>query len=142
MAMMQIGKYSFGVGDRFGQQAKAQLQAMIRAKGKGLDITPVWNKSHREHTIIGTGPGNVRTEADEAVKALGFSGAYLVDADHINLSNVDLFIESSDFFTLDVADYIGEPAPEADVEAFVKKYSTYVGSLDIPDIDEPIESPK
>ena len=139
MAMMQIGKYSFGVGDRFGHQGKAQLQAMIKARGKGLDITPVWNKSHREHTIIGTQPGNVRTEADEAVKALGFSGAYLVDADHINLSNVDLFIESSDFFTLDVADYIGEPAPEADVEAFVKKYSTYVGSLEIPDIDEPIE---
>ena len=33
--MMQIGKYSFGVGDRFGHQGKAQLQAMVKAKEKG-----------------------------------------------------------------------------------------------------------
>jgi hypothetical protein len=50
----------------------------------------------------------LRAEADSAVKALGWTGSYRVDADHITLATVDGFIESSDFFTLDVADYIGK----------------------------------
>ena len=49
-----------------------------------------------------------RLEADAAVNALGYEGQYFVDADHINLTNVDRFIEPSDFFTIDVADYIGK----------------------------------
>ena len=35
---------------------------------------------------------------------------YFVDADHINFDTVDRFIESSDFFTIDVASYIGKKA--------------------------------
>ena len=70
--MKKIGKYSFGVGDRFGHQGKAQLKAFIAAKEQlGLDFTPVWNKSNREHTTIGTEPASVRIEADEAVKEIG-----------------------------------------------------------------------
>jgi len=134
---MILGKYSFGVGDRFGHQGKAQLQAVIRAKEElGVEIVPVWNKSHREHSIIKTSPGDVRQEADAAVKALEWGGSHCVDADHIGLGNVDLFIDSSDFFTLDVADFIGQAADEADVSAFVEKYSKYVGSLSVPGIDE------
>jgi len=45
--------------------------------------SPVWNKSNREHTIIGSQPDDVRAEADAAVAALGWSGAYYVDADHV-----------------------------------------------------------
>jgi hypothetical protein len=138
--MMQIGKYSFGIGDRFALQGKAQLQAILKAAQQGVEITPVWNKSHREHTIIGTKPADVRTEADTAVKELGFKGDYFVDADHINLSNVDLFLNSCDFFTLDVADYIGRVAEQEDIEAFVKKFDRYIGRLDIPGIDEPVET--
>jgi len=114
---MILGKYSFGIGDRFGHQGNAQLSAMIKAKERGLDITPVWNKSHREHTIIGTAPADVRKEANEAVTALNWEQPYFVDADHIGLSNVDLFVESSDFFTLDVADFMGQPADVADVDS-------------------------
>jgi len=128
---MILEKYSFGIGDRFGHQGKAQLQAMVDAEKQGINITPVWNKSHREHTTIGTVPGDVRTEADQAVEALEWNGAYHVDADHISLSNVDLFIDSSDFFTLDVADFIGQPADEKEVASFVNKYKKYVGSLKI-----------
>jgi hypothetical protein len=109
---MDLEKYSFGIGDRFGHQGRAQLQAITTAKKAGVDITPVWNKSHREHAIIGTAPPDVRVEADAAVKALGWGGSYRVDADHIGLKNVDLFIDSSDFFTLDVADFIGQAAEE------------------------------
>jgi hypothetical protein len=135
---MNLEKYSFGIGDRFGHQGKAQLQAIIKAKQAGIDITPVWNKSHREHTIIGTAPGDVRTEADAAVKALGWDGSYCVDADHIGLKNVDLFIDSSDFFTLDVADFIGQAADEGATTAFVEKHKNLVGSVQIPGIEGPL----
>jgi hypothetical protein len=133
---MMLGKYSFGIGDRFCRQGKPQLAALIKAKEQGLDITPVWNKSHREHTIIGTTHADTRKEADDAVAALGWEGPYLVDADHIGLNNVDEFIEFSDFFTLDVADYIGKKGDEADVKSFVQKYKKYIGTLEIDGIDE------
>jgi len=139
---MILEKYSFGLGDRFGRQGKAQLQAMINAKEQAVQITPVWNKSHREHTLIGTEPAGVRAEADAAVKALGWEGSHYVDADHIGLANVDLFIDSSDFFTLDVADFMGKNAAEDEISAFVNKHSKYIGSLAIPGIDETIEITK
>ncbi|HLB74703.1 MAG TPA: tagaturonate epimerase family protein [Sedimentisphaerales bacterium] len=136
---MILGKYSFGLGDRFGHQGKAQLEAVMRARREGIEITPVWNKSNREHTIIGTGPADVRREADDAVAACRWERAYFVDADHIGLGNVDAFIESSDFFTLDVADFIGKGSAEADVEAFVQKYAKYVGSFAVAGIEETFE---
>lgn len=133
---MKLEKYTFGVGDRFSHQGKAQLTAMIKAKAAGVEVVPVWNKSHREHSIIGTGPADVRAEADAAVKELEWSDPYYVDADHINLGNVDEFIEHSDFFTLDVADYTGQKADQGGIDEFVKKYSKYAGSLKIEGIDE------
>jgi hypothetical protein len=136
---MMLEKYSFGIGDRFCRQGKAQLAAIIKAKQHGLNITPVWNKSHREHTIIGTTPQDTRREADEAVSACGWKDPYFVDADHIGLNNVDAFIESSNFFTLDVADFIGQSADESDMRAFIKKHKKYIGSLAIPGIRESFE---
>jgi len=136
---MILGKYSFGIGDRFGHQGKAQLSAVMKAKEHGLDITPVWNKSHREHTIIGTSPADVRKEAREAVAALNWGGSYFVDADHIGLGNVDLFLESSDFFTLDVADFMGQAADKTDVDSFVRKHNKYIGSLEIDGIDAALD---
>ena len=38
---MQLEKYSFGIGDRFGHQGKAQLNALILTKQVGIDIVPV-----------------------------------------------------------------------------------------------------
>ena len=107
--MKTISKYSFGIGDRFAHEGVNQLKALIQAeKDFGVHFTPVWNKSNREHTIIGTEPMSTRKEADEAVKALGYADQYFCDADHINLGNVDKFIDACDFFTIDVADYIGK----------------------------------
>ena len=134
--MKRLNKYSFGVGDRFGHQGEAQLKAFIKAKEAGLDISPVWNKSNREHEIIGTEPSDVRKEADNAVKALGWSDNYFVDADHINMDSVERFIEPSDFFTIDVASYIGKPAPADDIDAFVAGCKQYTGEVSIPGIDE------
>ena len=136
---MNLGKYSFGIGDRFGHQGKAQLAALVKAAEQGLEITPVWNKSHREHSIIGTEPADVRREADEAVVACRWKGPYLVDADHIGLANVDAFLEASDFFTLDVADFIGRPADAGAVDGFVEKHRDLRGSLRIDGIEDAFE---
>ena len=140
---MQIGKYSFGVGDRFAHQGEAQLKALMKASEElGLVIVPVWNKSNREHTIVHSAPVDTRREADAAVKAMAYRGQYFVDADHINLANVDKFIDASDFFTLDVADYIGKKAAQADIDAFVSANLKYTGQLQIPGIAKPFDVPK
>ena len=133
---MKLAKYSFGVGDRFAHQGLAQLTALIKAKQKGINIVPVWNKSNREHEIIHSEPSAVRTEADNAVQALDWQDSYYVDADHINLNTVDRFIDSANFFTLDVADYIGKPATDAEIQEFISINKKYLGDLKIPSIAE------
>jgi len=132
---MILEKYSMGIGDRFAHQGKAQLDALIKAKEQGVSIIPVWNKSFREHNIVNTVPSGTRKEADEAVKVRGWTDSYYVDADHIGLKNVDGFIDSSDFFTLDVADFISEAPDEQDFQEFIRKQSKYIGTLEIPGID-------
>ena len=126
---MILEQYSIGVGDRFGHQAAAQLAALQKAETSGVTIVPVWNKSFREHTIVGTTPANVRSAADLAVKECGWKHSYYVDADHIGLKNVDLFIGSSNFFTLDVADFIGKPADEKEIERFVSSMSKHLSAF-------------
>ena len=136
--MKILGKYSFGVGDRFSHEGKAQLAALIDAAGKyPFEFVPVWNKSNREHQIVNTEPSDTRREADDAVKALRYDKPYFVDADHINMNNVDRFIDASDFFTIDVADYIGKPANADCINKFVERNLKYTGSLTIPGIQEP-----
>lgn len=136
---MKIGKYSFGLGDRFAHQGVAQLKAIIEAKKLGYNFEPVWNKSNREHTFIHSVPADTRAEADAAVKELGWTEPYYCDADHINLSNVDKFIDACDFFTLDVADYIGEASSKAEVDEFLALNKKYIGKLSIPGIGHPFD---
>ncbi len=66
-----MGKFSFGTGGRFGMQGRAQLEATVEAAVWGPEITPAWNKSYREHSIMGTTPEDTRIEADNAVRDLG-----------------------------------------------------------------------
>ena len=134
-----IEKFSFGVGDRFAHQGKAQLAAIMKAAEQGVDIVPVWNKSNREHQTIGSEIESCRVAADEAVKTLGWTKSHYVDADHINLKIVDPFLSSSDFYTIDVADAIGEPADEADVNAFIESVPELIGTLNIDGIPEPLK---
>ena len=135
--MKKIGKYSFGIGDRFAHQGNAQLRALMKAQKGGIEVTPVWNKSNREHMYVHSNPSDTRNEADQAVKALGYKGDYCVDADHINLSNVQGFITSSDFFTIDVASKIGIPATTEDTASFIASCAAYTGELNIPNITHP-----
>ena len=135
---MKLGKFSIGTGDRFSHQGVAQLRAIIKANQSGLDISPVWNKSNREHQYVHSQPTDVRKEADAAVQALGFKGKYFVDADHINLGNVAPFVETANFFTLDVAAFIGKESKEEEIVAFVASCEKYIGKLDIPGFDQPM----
>jgi len=137
--MITSGRFSFGMGDRFAHQGHAQLSAVVEAARLGIEITPVWNKSFREHQIIHTDPATVRKEADEAVRAAGWQGAYFTDADHITSNSVDLFIDSSDFFTLDVADFIGQTVGNDDMAIFAASHAQLIGTLEIPRINRPLK---
>jgi hypothetical protein len=139
---MKIEKYSMGIGDRFEHQGVAQLTAFAMAKEKGVEIVPVWNKSNREHTLIDTKPTNTRAEADTAVKKLGWKGSYYVDADHIGLKTVELFVAPSNYFTLDVADFIGIDPDIEDLANFTSQRSKYVGKLRVPGLKENLEVTK
>jgi hypothetical protein len=137
---LKLPRFSVGVGDRFAHQAKAQLAACMMAAEAGVEVVPVWNKSNREHTIIGTEPSQTRAAADAAVKELGWTKPYFLDADHINLKTVARFLAPCDFFTLDVADEIGKAAKPSDVAAFVERHPELVGEVRIPRIAEPFKT--
>jgi hypothetical protein len=131
---MKLEKYSFGIGDRFAHQGKAQLDAFFKAKEAGIPVVPVWNKSFREHQTVGSSFDQPKQEADEAVKSLGWTDNYYVDADHINLSNVDGFLEHANFFTIDVADYIGKKAGEKEMAKFTAINTRLIQNKTIPGI--------
>jgi hypothetical protein len=135
---IDLPKYSIGVGDRFAHQAKAQLSACILAAEAGVEVIPVWNKSNREHTIIGSEPASTRNAANSAVKELGWGKPYFCDADHIGLGTVDRYFEACDFYTIDVADFIGKPADSAAVDRFVKAHPELLGKIEIDGIDQPL----
>ena len=135
---VELPKYSIGVGDRFAHQAKAQLKACIQAAEAGVEVVPVWNKSNREHMIIGSESASTRDAADAAVKALHWTKPYFCDADHIGLATVDRFFDACDFYTIDVADFIGKPADPAEVDTFVKSHPELLGEIKIEGIDEPL----
>ena len=137
--MLPLPRFSFGVGDRFAHEAEAQLAAFERLAAAGVVVAPVWNKSNREHSFIGSEPASVRAAAARAVAARGWQHPWFVDADHIRLDTVERFLDSSDFFTIDVADSIGKPAPDADVAAFVARHGELAGTVAVPGIAEPIK---
>jgi hypothetical protein len=111
------------MGDRFARQGQAQLQACLRAAAQGVDIVPVWNKSNREHITIGSEPAQSRAAIDAAVKALRWNKPYFLDADHIRLDTVGRFLPYADFYTIDVADWIGRPAPPDAVRRLLDRHS-------------------
>ena len=132
--MNVLPRLSFGVGDRFAHEAEAQLAAFERLAAAGVVVAPVWNKSNREHSFIGSEPASVRAAAAAAVARRKWPHPWFVDADHIRLETVDRFLDSSDFFTIDVADTIGKPAPDADVKAFVSGHAELGKPIALPGI--------
>jgi len=140
--MLKLEKYSIGVGDRFAHQAKAQLRACQMLQEQGVEVAPVWNKSNREHSFIGSEPASVKQAAQAAVEALGWKGGWHVDADHIGMKTVDRYMDCADFYTIDVADFIGQETPGPIIDDFVKSHPELIGSVSIPGIEEPLEITK
>jgi tagaturonate epimerase len=136
---LKIEKYTIGIGDRFACQGIAQLRALVQAHAAGISVCPVWNKSNREHLMINSKPDDVRTEADHAVAKLGWNRPYYLDADHINLKNVDAFVQASDYYTIDVADFIGRAADPDAIKAFMDKVRRYTEQFFIPGIDRKLD---
>jgi len=136
---VRLDKFSVGVGDRFAHQAKAQLEACVRASRAGVEVVPVWNKSNREHNLIGSEPSSTRAAADAAVKALHWTKPYYCDADHINLQTVGRFLASSDFYTIDVSDFIGRKTDPSSIDTFVRRHSELVGEIKIEGVEESFE---
>jgi len=135
---LNLTSFTLGMGDRFAHEGEAQLASVMEANRMGIPVYPVWNKSNREHMIIGTEPASLRREADAAVRALGWDNAYFVDADHINLNTVDRFLDASNYFTLDVAEHVGQTPDAGALETFMREAAAYIGALAIPGIDTPL----
>lgn len=129
---MQLGTYSMGIGDRFGLQGKAQLRALQMAARDGIMITPVWNKSNREHELVRSEPIDTRLAAEEAVQEAGWDKPWFVDADHISRTNVNRFLDSCNFFTLDVSDFIGKQVPGEAAERFIRMNAPLVNDKSLP----------
>lgn len=89
--------------------------------------------------MINSKPDDVRTEADHAVAKLGWNRPYYLDADHINLKNVDAFVQASDYYTIDVADFIGRAADPDAIKAFMDKVRRYTEQFFIPGIDRKLD---
>jgi len=121
-ASLRLPKFTIGVGDRFALQGRAQLRACAQALENGAEVIPVWNKSNREHLIVGSEPSQTRQAARAAIEDLAWTRPYFLDADHIGLKTVDRFIEPCDFFTIDVADKIGSAADPSDVRKFTDRH--------------------
>ena len=141
--MLVLDPYSFGVGDRFAHQAKAQLAAFLKLSEQmkpkpGFVVVPVWNKSNREHTFIGSEPQSVYDSAASAVADLGWNHPWYVDADHIQQKTVDRFLACSNFFTIDVADSIGKPASDADISQFVLGHPELLRPISIQGLEAPL----
>ena len=69
---------------------------------------------------------------------MGWTEPYYVDADHINLDTVGGYLETSDFFTLDVAYAIGRPAGQSAIDELISHHPELVGNLEINGIEQSI----
>lgn len=147
---LRLSRYSFGTGDRFAHQAGAQLGAVEAAAAQGVQIDIVWNKSYREHSTIGSNPAQTREAADAAVASLRsrseaepgsvfWKARHFLDADHIRLDTVGEFLPYCDFYTIDVADKIGQQGPDDLSEAFQKASARWIDTdIAVPGLKEPL----
>ena len=132
---MKLEKYSMGIGDRFGKECIPQLKAIHLAWQNGIPLVPVWNKSFREHSIIGSNPSNTQRIIQSAVHDFKWQNSFYIDADHINQRSVDHFLEYSNFFTLDVGEFINKKATEEEINIFLKNVSSFKGIVRIEGLD-------
>lgn len=137
---LRLPKFTIGVGDRFALQGRAQLRACALALECGVEVIPVWNKSNREHLIVGSEPEQTRQAAQAAIRNSAWTRPYFLDADHIGLKTVDRFIGPCDFFTIDVADKIGSAADLSDVREFADFHPELLVEITLSPRDTPLKA--
>ncbi len=134
--MISLDKYSFGFGDRFSLHGEAFLQALKKANDSGLQITPVWNKSFRGYSFVGDDAATVKEKVDKLMQNHTWCKQYHIDADHIKYDNVSEFIDSCDYFTIDVSGYIRKLAHYDEMDSFIKANQKYIGRMNVPGMSE------
>ena len=134
--MDQLRKFSLGIGDRFAQQGVFQLEALLEASKLGVHISPVWNRSNREHQVLETNPLAVRQEADHAVKTLDWSDSYFVDADKITIDTVDKYISHANYFSVDVSGEIDRSADDKEINRLVEVCNDALGVATVDGVDD------
>lgn len=139
---MQLSRFSIGTGDRFGLEGEAQIAAFKELRAHGGEADIVWNKSNREHVIIGSSPADQAATAAAAIQRTGWDGRWFVDADHITLKTVDWFIPHCNFFTIDVAEAIGKKASAEARAAYLEraKFLLEEGAAPVPVTQVDIET--
>jgi tagaturonate epimerase len=130
-----LPQFSVGVGDRFEHQAKAQLSACLLAALEGVEVVPVWNKSNREHLIIGSELDETRKAAYVAVRELGW------DAPYLSTLIIQTRIQSADIsFPAIFSRWMWQiesesPADPQDLARFIQSHPARVGAVSISNIE-------
>ena len=88
----------------------------MAAAEQGVEVIPVWNKSNRGAPDHRVRAGQHPRRGGRRGQGAGLEEAFHVDADHIGLQTVDRFMPHADFYTIDVADWIGKPAEATAVQ--------------------------
>ena len=134
---LKLSRYSIGTGDRFAHQAKAQLQACVQALEKGIEVDSgleqIEPRTHHHWLRTSVGSAGCGRSGEGALTGTIHISC---DADHITLQTVSRFLSACDFYTIDVADFIGMPASPADIESFVKRHPELLGRIRLEGIDE------
>jgi len=134
---LTLGKYSVGIGTGLRSKAKRSC-SLLAGFAKRVEVIPVWNKSNREHTIIGSEPSSVRQAADAPVKRC-IGKSRILRCRHITLQTVERFLAPCDFYTIDVADSIGQSSSATSIESFVNDTRT-AGCVQLEGVHEVFET--
>ena len=106
----------------------------------GVEVVPVWNKSNREHSFIGSEPASVLAAAQEAVAGARLEGRLACrcrphpPGDRGSLSSRTPISSPSMWPTPSAS-----PPRPADVAAFVERHPELIGTVAIPGIDRPFQ---
>jgi hypothetical protein len=130
--MLTLGKYSMGIGDKFGKQSRAQLLAFEMASFAGVEITPVWNKSAREHQITGTTPLMTREAAEKAVSTIKWDKPYFLNAEGFSSANIHNFIDDCNFFTIDASLFASNTITEKELNDFISNFAQFLDQIKVP----------
>ena len=129
--MLQLEKYSIGVGDRFAHQAKAQLRACIDAAGRGIDVVPVWNKSFREHGIVGSRPEERARGRGPGGQGAGLERAPITWTRTTSTWTRSRVHRGQRFFHPGRRQRHRPPVPAAAIEAFLARHPELVGRIEV-----------